>query len=134
MVKRTHRSTDIPLRDRGHYYRGLLVLIRRDRIINAREHELMLKLGRTMDFDMRFCEAAIKELVKNPHIKDEPMIFSDRKVAESFVRDAVALAAVDGEIHPRELDWLKAVAAANGLKKEWVEIQLNRLMKACVGA
>ena len=37
------------LMDRGNYYRGLLVLIGRDRIIDSREHELMLQLGKILE-------------------------------------------------------------------------------------
>jgi len=116
----------IPLWDRGKYYRGLLVLIRKDRIVSAREQELMLRLGQALDFDKRFCETAMNELVKNPHIKDEPMVFSDKSTAESFVRDAVSLASVDGDIHTKELHWLKAVAEANGLRDDWVSVAIAR--------
>jgi hypothetical protein len=120
---------NIPLLDRGNYYRGLLVLIRRDRIVDLGEREMMIQLGQSLDFDRRFCEAAIGDVLKNRHIKDEPMTFSDNKTAELFVRDALMLARVDGEIHTKELAWLKAVADANGLDDEWLNAEIQRLQK-----
>jgi hypothetical protein len=110
----------VPLIERGDYYRGLLVLIRRDRVIRVQERELMIQLGQALDFDKRFCERAMDDLLKNPHSKDAPMKFSSRETAENFMRDAIMLALVDGELHPKELSWLKAVANANSLKDEMI--------------
>ena len=115
----------IPLLERGIYYRGLLVLIRQDRVISNRERELMIRIGQKLDFDKRFCECAINDLLKNPHIKGKVIKFSDKKIAESFLRDAVTLAIVDGEIHPKEQSWLKAVASANGLRNEWLDAEIR---------
>jgi hypothetical protein len=106
---------DIPLAERGNYYRGLLVLIRKDRIISARERDLMIRLGQGLDFDPRFCEGAIDDILKNPHIKNKPMRFSDRSIARRFVHDALMIAMIDGEIHPDEWTWIRAVARENGL-------------------
>ena len=115
----------IPLIDRGAYYRGLLVLIRRDRIVDRQERDFMIQLGRKLDFDKRFCNAAIDDLLKNPHIKDIPMNFSNKKIAESFLRDAILLAFVDDELHSRELSWLREVARENGIDDEWLNGQLS---------
>jgi hypothetical protein len=117
----------IPLRDRGNYYRSLLVLIRRDRHIDDRERQLMIRFGQVLDFDRRFCEIAMNDLPKNKYIRDEPTQFSSRATAECFIRDAALLALVDGELHPKELDWLEAVSDANGLDNELLHSELNRL-------
>jgi hypothetical protein len=122
-----HHGTfmNIPLEERGAYYRGLLVLIRRDRNISDRERELMLQLGKKLDFDKRFCESAINDILKNPYIKDKPMLFSDRQTAEAFVNDAILVSLVDEEIHPREMTWIKEVAAVNKIEEEWLSLQLK---------
>jgi hypothetical protein len=117
----------IPLVDRGNYYRGLLVLIRRDRAINVRECELMFRFGQALDFDKRFCEAAIGDLMDNKHIRDEPMTFSTRAIAECFLRDATMLAFIDGDLHPKELAWVRTVADLNGLKDELLQNEIRRL-------
>jgi hypothetical protein len=117
----------IPLIDRGAYYRGLLVLIRRDRIVESQERDLMLQVGQKLDFDKRFCEAAMDDVLKNPHIKDRPMKFSDKKTAEFFLCDAILLAVIDDDFHPKELSWLKEVAKENGIEDEWLDAQLSQL-------
>jgi hypothetical protein len=117
----------IPLIDRGAYYRGLLVLIRRDRVVDSQERELMVQFGQKLDFDKRFCEAAMDDLLKNPHIKDRPMRFSNPEIAELFLRDAIVLAVIDDEFHPRELSWLKEVARENGIDDIWLNALLPKL-------
>jgi hypothetical protein len=117
----------IPLSERGAYYRGLLVLIRRDQSIDIHEREFMIRLGQTMDFDRRFCENTIDELMRNPHIKAEPIIFLDSETAKSFMHNAIVLALADGILHPKELSWLKAVAEANGLNDEWLSAEIAGL-------
>jgi RNAse (barnase) inhibitor barstar len=112
---------NLSLLNRSNYYRGLLVLLRRDRIIDARERELMLQVGKILDFDKRFCEAAIDDLLSNTHITREPLIFSDEHVRECFFRDALRLALVDDCLHPIELRWLRAMAQANNQSEQWLE-------------
>jgi hypothetical protein len=113
--------------DRGKYYRGLLVLIGRDRIIDPREHALMLQFGKMLDFDERFCEAAIADLLGNRYITDEPIIFDEPEIAECFLRDALRLALIDKDIHSHELSWLKTIARTNKLADAWLAEECERL-------
>ena len=115
--------------DRGKYYRGLLVLIGRDRIVDPKEHELMLQFGKLLDFDRRFCEAAIADLLDNEHINDEPIFFDDSAIAECFLRDALKLALLDNDIHSHELSWLKTVARKNNLPDAWLDEESRRLLE-----
>ena len=111
----------LSLVDRSNYYRGLLVLTGRDRIIDPREREFMLQIGKMLDFEKRFCEAAIDDLLVNPHLMKEPVLFSSPSVAECFFRDAVRLALVDGAINMPELRWLRRVAMANSRTDMWLD-------------
>jgi hypothetical protein len=115
----------IALVDRSNYYRGLLVLTGRDRIIDPRERELMLRIGKMLDFEKRLCEATIDDLLVNPHLMKEPVVFSSPLVAECFFRDAVRLAMVDGEINPQELRWLRRVAQDNGRTDKWLHSMIQ---------
>jgi hypothetical protein len=119
------KAVNLPLIIRSHYYKALLVLLRRDRIIDARERDLMLKIGKVFDFDRRFCEAAIDELLSNVHITREPFVFPDEKIKKCFFRDALHVAMVDGYLHPAELRWLRRMAGANGRSNQW----LNSLIR-----
>jgi hypothetical protein len=111
--------------DRSKYYRGLLVLVRRDRVIHGRERDLMLRIGRLLDFDQRFCKAALDDLLRNREITDEPVVFSRREIAECFLTDAVALAGCDDDIHPHELACLRSIARANGLTEAWLDARVQ---------
>ena len=62
--------------EKSHYYKGLLVLLRRDRIVHAREKDLMLQIGEILGFDKRFCESTIDELLSNTNITRDPVFFS----------------------------------------------------------
>jgi hypothetical protein len=117
----------LPLLDRSYYYKSLLILIRRDRTIDSRERELMMRIGKMLDFDPRFCEAAIEDVLRNRHIRDEPVIFPDRRIAECFLHDGLRLALVDEEMHPQELSWLKTVARSNHLETGWLDAEVERL-------
>ncbi len=111
----------ISLDEKSKYYKGLLILVGRDRVIDRRERELMLEIGRILDFDERFCNTAMNDLPRNVHIKSAPPVFSQGRLAECFLHDAILLAVVDGRIHPHELAWLNKVARANSLPDDWVD-------------
>jgi hypothetical protein len=115
----------MPQLDRSNYYKGLLVLARKDQIIDERERELLLQLGHALDFDRRFCEAAIDDLLKNPHISDEPVVFSDARAAECFLRDALRFAYRIQDPHARELAWIRKVARANGIADDIVDAEID---------
>jgi hypothetical protein len=117
----------LPLLVRSNYYRGLLVLAGKDSIVDPRERELMIRVGEILDFDRRFCEAAIDDLLRNPHITDEPIVFPTEEIAECFLRDGLRLAIVDEKIDLKELDWLKTIARANGITTEWLDEEVKRL-------
>ena len=117
----------LSLVDRSNYYRGMLVLSRRDRIVDAHERELMIRIGMMLDFEKRFCEASIDDLLNNPHLTREPVTFSDPKIAECFFHDAMQVALVDGDLNPMELRWLRRVAHANGFKDKWIEALFRKV-------
>ena len=112
---------NLSLLSRSNYYKGLLVLLRRDRIIDDREKRLMLRMGEVLDFDRRFCEATIDDLLSNAHINREPVLFADEQIRKCFFRDALRLAFADGCFHPMELRWLRTVARANNQSEQWLD-------------
>lgn len=113
--------------DRGNYFRGLLVVTKQDRVVDPKEREMMLLIGEWLDFDRKFCEAAIEDLLKNRHIGGHPVVFEDAAIAECFLRDGLRLALADETISQRELQWLRSVAAANGIADRWLDSELERV-------
>jgi len=111
----------LPLAEKSEYYKGLLVLSRRDRIIDDRERDFLIRVGERLDYDRRFCEATVDELLTNAHISRIPVVFSSDVIKECFFRDALRVALMDGCIHPAELRWLQQTAQANGKSNQWLD-------------
>lgn len=109
----------IKVREGSDYLRGLLVLAGRDRRVAAPEAGLVKRAGRALGFESGFCADAIREILNNSHIAGAPPRFASRALTERFVRDGLALASSDHEVHRSEDRWLRATVAMNGLDREW---------------
>ncbi|RPH35022.1 TerB family tellurite resistance protein [bacterium] len=117
----------LTLREKSECFRGFLLLIAQDRIISPEEKELLRHIGKALDFEKRFCEEAMDDLLENAHIPRNPPIFSRQEYAEAFLCDCIRIAGVDQRIHPDELAWLTRIAQANGLTASWVEETVKKL-------
>ena len=111
----------ISLMDRSLYFKGLLLLIRKDRAVGEEERALMMRIGRLFSFEKEFCQEVIDEILTNRHVVDEPPLFSESAITRCFVQDGLRFALADGQIHDREWEWLEAVAARNHLDQRWCE-------------
>ena len=116
----------IPLMDGVSYLKGLLLLIRKDRRITDSEIRLVKRIGKVLGFERKFCDNAIHEILENKHIEDAPPAFSTKKLAVKFIKDGLALAYSDKEVHPSEEAWLRSTAEKNGLGKTWFRHMLAR--------
>jgi len=115
----------ISLMDRSLYFKGLMLLIRKDQAIGEEERALMMHIGQLFSFEKEFCQEVIDEILINRHVVDEPPFFSGPAIARCFVQDGLKLALADGQIHDKEWQWLKAVAAKNHLDQSWCEALLQ---------
>ncbi len=109
----------ISLLDRSLYYKGLMILIRKDRKIHDEEKNVMLSIGTMLGFDPKFCAKTMEEILDNDFIVDTPPLFSDTGIALSFIRDGLRVSAADGQIHEAEIKWLESVAERNGIGNLW---------------
>jgi tellurite resistance protein len=117
----------LTLREKSECFRGFLLLIGQDRVISPEEKELLRQVGKALDFDGRFCEEAMDDLLDNVHISTEPPVFSHREYAEAFMYDCIKIAGADRNIHPDELEWLARIAGANGLDRSWLDGAIQKL-------
>jgi hypothetical protein len=101
--------------DGSNYFRGLLLLIRKDRQVSPAEAEFMRQVGMNLGFEREFCETAIRDILENTYIEENPPLFSSRDIALLFLRDGLRIAYADDVLHPEEETWLKAAADRNGL-------------------
>ncbi len=111
---------NIPVIDGSAYLRGLLLLIRKDRKVSDEEKSLMRRIGKNLGFEADFMENAIREILDNRHISAEPPVFVTPGLAGKFLKDGLALAFADRDIHPHEERWLLSVARSNGIEERRV--------------
>jgi hypothetical protein len=123
----------LPLREKSNYFKALLVLSRRDRVIDDEEKNLLLRIGQILDFDKRFCEATINDLMMNSNISRNPSVFTNERLKESFFRDALRVALCDGDLHPAEYRWLRLTAHANGWTNQKLESIIREFRENGIG-
>ena len=116
---------NIPIIDRSNYLKGLFITAKLDKELTAKEKDILKKISDKLGFASDFFDETVRSLLTNKYIFEEPIIFSDQKIANSFLRDAVKLACVNDLITEAEINFLNDTAAANNIKKEFVEKELK---------
>lgn len=109
----------ISTQEGSEYFRGLLLLISKDRVITESEITLMKRVGRSLGFDKEFTQEAIDSILENTYITSDLPHFSSEDLSRRFIRDGLSIARSDNGIHRVEAEWLQAVAAHNGIDPEW---------------
>ena len=110
--------------DRSNYFRGLLLLVRNNCKVELEEISMMMGIGKRLGFAYDFCEGAIKDVLINEYISDKPPIFSNREVANDFIKESIELAQIDNEMDLNELEWITSVIRENEMEEEW---RINRI-------
>jgi hypothetical protein len=111
----------------SNYFKGLLLLIGKDKRITEPEATILKRIGKALGFEKEFCEKAIHEILNNKYIVDTPPVFSTEELARKFIQDGLTLAASDNEFHPAEIEWLKSVAKMNRLDMYWFQSAKNAI-------
>ena len=119
---------NISVMDGSSYFKGLLLLIRKDGKVTEMERELMTRIGKNLGFESGFVENAIHEILDNRFITVTPPEFSTRELAEKFLRDGLTLAFSDRELHPGEEKWLLSVAKCNNIDLKWLGEEKEKIM------
>jgi len=109
----------LSLLEKSIYFKGLLLLLKKDNLISAEERAMMMSVCGTMGFDKTFCKQAIDTLLENEYILDEPPVFSSSEIAMVFISDGFKLACSDKDLDPKEVDYLRETAIKNGLDLDW---------------
>ena len=120
---------EITLLDRSNYFKGLLLLIGKDKKIAGDEKEYLLKLGKVLGFESHYCEQNIETVIENKYITDEPIEFSNKELARVFIRDGIKVAFADDALHLTEIEWLRSVLIKNNLSEEWFKGEVSRFIE-----
>ncbi|MFZ4622484.1 MAG: hypothetical protein ACOYNS_18110 [Bacteroidota bacterium] len=113
------KKINITVLEASDYFRGLLLLIRKDGVITEHEKLLVNRIGRSLGFEKDFCENAIHEILENEHVPIDPPVFSSIDLAKSFIKDGLLVAEADHEFHGFEEEWLRTTAERNSIDVEW---------------
>ena len=117
----------IPQIDRSNYLKGLLITAKIDKQLTDPEKKIIKHFSDKLGFSSDFYEETISSLLANEYIKEDPIIFSNTKIAMSFIEDGLNLALADGTLVDLEVKWLTATAQANSIDERWVNQKLNEL-------
>lgn len=116
---------ELTVLDKSKYLKGLLIVSKKDENLTPQERELISEAGSKFGFAKEFYEEALNNLLRNQHIKDESIVFSNPDIAMMFIYDGLKLSFIDTENPIEELDWLKKIAMANNLGEEWFNQSLQ---------
>jgi hypothetical protein len=117
----------IPVQDKSSYLKGLLIIAKRDKQLSGSEEEILKNIAKKLGFSTDFYEYTIQNLLTNEYLSEEPVQFSEKKIAKSFILDGLRLANSDEHLHDEEVNWLKQTALYNNLDSEWFDEKLNEL-------
>jgi hypothetical protein len=117
---------EFSLLDKSNYLKGLLIIARKDNQLAEQEKNILKNISEKLGFASDFYDETIKNLLYNKHINDEPIKFSSKRIAESFISDGLMLAFSDKKVHDPEIDWLKATAKENAIDENWFSNQMEK--------
>lgn len=116
---------ELTLIDKSNYLKGLLIVAKKDNQLTEPEKKIIRNIALKLGFATDFYEDTLRDLLGNKYILDNPIKFSSRKIAESFVSDGLRLAFADEMVSDKELDWLKATAFENEIEIEWINNKIK---------
>ncbi|MGQ9798341.1 MAG: hypothetical protein ACUVRG_03460 [Ignavibacterium sp.] len=119
----------IPVQDRSNYLKGLFITAKLDKQLNQTEKDILKKISDKLGFANDFYEETIRGLLANKYLSEEPVKFSDKIIAESFINDAIKLACSDGVVTESETEWIKKTAEVNGIDIEEVEKKIKMFIE-----
>ncbi len=115
--------------DRSTYFKGLLLLIKRDKRIAKQEIKLIKKIGKVLGFEKSFIKSSVDNLLENKYLTDDIPVFSDKLFAESFILDGLKLSFSDDDFSAEELEYLTSVAKQNSINRDLLMVLLKNYLK-----
>ncbi len=116
--------------DKSNYLKGLLIVAKKDNQLSDPEKTMLKNTAKELGFAKDFYEDTIRNLLSNKYIAEDPIKFSEPKVAESFISDGLKLAFADNQVSEKEISWLRATASENNLDDDWFENKRKMLSES----
>ncbi|HET55143.1 MAG TPA: hypothetical protein ENN33_07985 [Ignavibacteria bacterium] len=118
--------------DKSNYFRGLLIVIRKNKTVTESASRTVKRIAAVLDFNQDFVDVSLKNLLVNEYIVEEPPKFSDCLIAEIFIKDAINLALSDGILSLLQIQWLMNTAQKNNLSKQWVFVEFEDFINSYI--
>ena len=115
--------------DKSNYLRGLLILIKIHRSINEIEKKRIKEVSSVLGFNRGFVDNAINELLDNEYLIETPPKFTNPRLAETFIKEAIKISMSENVLNIHNLHWLIALADNNNLPKQWLFMELEFLLE-----
>ena len=116
---------NIPLLDRSNYLKGLFITAKLDKQLSQKEKDILKQISDKLGFASDFFNETTRSLLNNKYIKEEPITFSAKEIAISFINDAIKLACCNNVVTNAEINWLKEIATVNQVDKDIIEKELK---------
>lgn len=120
---------NISVLDRSNYLKGLFITAKLDKELSQKEKDILKTISDKLGFASDFFNESVKSLLTNKYIKEEPITFSAKEVAVSFLNDAMKLACVNNLITNEEIKWLKDIAHVNQIDSKIIDNELNEFKR-----
>ncbi|MEJ2194318.1 MAG: hypothetical protein P8X73_05595 [Ignavibacteriaceae bacterium] len=114
-------------RDKSTYLKGLLIIAKRDKVLAVSEEKIITDIASHLGFSTDFYQYTLKNLISNEYLSEEPVQFSNKKVAQSFIIDGLRLAHSDGKLDENEINWLRETAIENEIDVKWFNKKLEEI-------
>jgi len=116
---------NISVLDRSNYLKGLFITAKLDKELSQKEKDILKTVSDKLGFATDFFNESVRSLLTNKYIKEEPITFTNKDVAVSFLNDAIKLACVNNLITNSEIKWLKEIADINNVDNKIIDNELN---------
>lgn len=120
----------VPVKDRSNYLKGLLIVAKKDNELAEPEKKIIREVAKRLGFSSTFYEYTIQNLLLNEYINEDPIIFSDKMIAKSFIIDGLRLAKCDDKLDDSEIDWLRQTCILNGIDEKWFDQKLKEVQNS----
>jgi hypothetical protein len=117
----------IPVKDRGKYLRGLLIMVKMDEFISEMDRKIIIHTAKHLGYSTDFYEGILNTLMRNEYISNEPIMFDSTKLAKHFLIDAINLAGANKNLSNEKINWLKSTASMNLVDRNWFE----KILREC---
>ncbi len=123
---------EIPVKDKSNYLKGLLIVAKKDKQLADSEKRIIRGIGEKLGFASDFYEDVLRDLLSNEYIIEDPIRFSNMKIARSFIDDGLKLAFSDNKISDTEINWLSETAKHNDIDEKWFNEKLESYKNSSV--